>query len=160
MASLVYPDIFFFSHYAKCLHGRDHGGKGAMVGQMKDMWFTKGFIVLMYMRMRKRTRVNLSPFEIVFGRPPFMGMEGGKQQLPSTDLCEHNMLNYRKEKSSLLSNVCVREKDSQGKPAETPLHNIKPGDYMVIRDLRRKSWKVKKLEPFIVLLTTHRRQGS
>lgn len=78
-----------------------------MVGQMKDMWFTKGFIVLMYMRMRKRTRVNLSPFEIVFGRPPFMGMEGGKQQLPSTDLCEHNMLNYRKEKSSLLSNVCV-----------------------------------------------------
>ncbi|XP_048009377.1 protein NYNRIN-like [Megalobrama amblycephala] len=309
----------FFSHYAKCLHGRDHGGKGAMVRQMKDMWFTKGFtvvaenfcnrcvicnthnvargvkmplasqpasegpfeylmmdfielspcegkkyclvmvdmwskwvevfptskqdaaavakallteiiprwgiprkissdngthfvneaikqvgqflgidmrthcsyhassggaverenatiknklakccedtgltwikalpIVLMYMRMRKRTRVNLSPFEIVFGRPPFMGMEGGKQQLPSTDLCEHNMLNYCKEMSSLLSDVCVQVKAAQGKPAETPLHNIKPGDYVVIRDLRRKSWKAKRwLGPFVVLLTTH-----
>lgn len=36
--------------------------------------------VLMYMRMRKRVKTNLSPFEILFGRPPFMGIEGGKTQ--------------------------------------------------------------------------------
>lgn len=58
--------------------------------------------------------------------------------------------------SSLLSDVCVQVKAAQGKPAETPLHNIKPGDYVVIRDLRRKSWKAKRwLGPFVVLLTTH-----
>lgn len=110
----------------------------------------------MYMRMRKRSRVNLSPFEILFGRPPFIGVEGGKQRLPSTEVCEHDMLSYCKEMSSLLSNVCVQVKAAQGKVAETPLHDLKPGDFVVVRDLRRKSWKAKRwLGPFQVLLTTH-----
>ncbi len=47
--------------------------------------------------MRKQSRVNLSPFEILFGKPPYMGIDGGKQQLPSTELCEHDMLSYCKE---------------------------------------------------------------
>ncbi|MGL5564787.1 MAG: hypothetical protein ACRDC4_03560, partial [Plesiomonas sp.] len=106
--------------------------------------------------MRIRPKTNLSPFEIVFGRPPFMGIEGGRQQLPSTDLCEHDMLNYCKKMSSLLSDICVQVKAVQGKPAEIPLHDIRPGDSVVIRDLRRKSWKAKRwLGPFLVLLTTH-----
>ncbi len=45
-------------------------------------WLKALPIVLMYMRMRKRVKTNLSPFEILFGRPPFMGIEGGKQRLP------------------------------------------------------------------------------
>lgn len=41
-------------------------------------------------------------------------------------------------------------------PVEEPLHNIKPGDYVVVKNLRRKSWKTKGREgPFQVLLTTH-----
>ncbi len=36
-----------------------------------------------------------------------MGIDGGKQQLPSTELCEHDMSSYCKEMSSLLPNVCV-----------------------------------------------------
>ncbi len=59
-------------------------------------WLKALPIVLMYMRMRKRVKPNLSPFEILFGRPPFMGIEGGKQRLPSTDVCENDMLNYCK----------------------------------------------------------------
>ncbi|XP_055358758.1 uncharacterized protein LOC129603085 isoform X1 [Betta splendens] len=31
-------------------------------------------IVLSYMRMRRRMRTNLSPYEILFGRPPMMGL--------------------------------------------------------------------------------------
>ncbi|XP_026105742.1 uncharacterized protein LOC113077643 [Carassius auratus] len=47
-------------------------------------------------------------------------------------------------------------KAAQGKVAETPLHELKPGDFVVVRDLRRKSWKAKRwLGPFQVLLTTH-----
>ncbi len=70
-----------------------------------------------------------------------MGIDGGKQQLPSTELCEHDMSSYCKEMSSLLSNICVQVKAAQGKVAETPLHDIKPGDFVVVRDLRRKSWR-------------------
>ncbi len=54
-------------------------------------WLKALPIVLMYMRMRKRVK------QILFGRPPFMGIEGGKQRLPSTDVCENDMLNYCKK---------------------------------------------------------------
>lgn len=33
----------FFQHYAKLLHGKDHVSKTAMVAQMNELWFTKGF---------------------------------------------------------------------------------------------------------------------
>ncbi len=119
-------------------------------------WLKALPIVLMYMRMRKRVKTNLSPFEILFGRPPFMGMEGGKQRLPSTDVCENDMLNYCKEMSCLLSNISVQVKAAQGKVAERFLHEVRPGDFVVIRDHRRKSWESKRwLEPFQVLLVTH-----
>ncbi len=119
-------------------------------------WLKALPIVLMYMRMRKRVKINLSPFEILFGRPPFMGMEGGKQRLPSTDVCENDMLNYCKEMSCLLSNISVQVKAAQGKVAERFLHEVRPGDFVVIRDHRRKSWKSKRwLGPFQVLLVTH-----
>ncbi len=68
-----------------------------MVEETGLTWLKALPIVLMYMRMRKRVKTNLSPFEILFGRPPFMGIEGGKQRLPSTDVCENDMLNYCKE---------------------------------------------------------------
>ncbi len=107
-------------------------------------WLKALPIVLMYMRMRKRVKTNLSPFEILFGRPPFMGIEGGKQGLPSTDVCENDMLNYCKEVSCLLSNISVQVKAAQGKVAERFLHEVRPGDFVVIRDHRRKSWKSKR----------------
>ncbi len=66
------------------------------------------------------------------------------------------MLNYCKEMSCLLSNISVQVKAAQGKVAETFLHEVRPGDFVVIRDHRRKSWKSKRwLEPFQVLLVTH-----
>ncbi|KAL1279627.1 hypothetical protein QQF64_026300 [Cirrhinus molitorella] len=106
--------------------------------------------------MRRLVRSNLSPYEILFGKPPYVGLEGGKQPLPSTELCEHDMLSYCKEMSSLLSNICVQVKAEQQKAAEALLHDIKPRDFVVIRDFRRKSWKAKRwLGPFQVLLTTY-----
>ncbi len=85
-----------------------------------------------------------------------MGIEGGKQGLPSTDVCENDMLNYCKEVSCLLSNISVQVKAAQRKVAERFLHEVRPGDFVVIRDHRRKSWKSKRwLGPFQVLLVTH-----
>ncbi len=73
-----------------------------------------------------------------------MGIEGGKQGLPSTDVCKNDMLNYCKEVSCLLSNISVQVKAAQGKVAERFLHEVRPGDFVVIRDHRRKSWKSKR----------------
>uniref|UniRef100_A0A9J8AXJ4 Histidine triad nucleotide binding protein 1 n=1 Tax=Cyprinus carpio carpio TaxID=630221 RepID=A0A9J8AXJ4_CYPCA len=57
----------------------------------------------------------------------------------------------------IVAKKCAEQvKAAQGKVAETPLHDLKPGDFVVVRDLRRKSWKAKRwLGPFQVLLTTH-----
>ncbi len=52
---------------------------------------------------------------MLFGRPPFMGIGGGKQRLPSTDVCENDMLNYCKEMSCLLSNISVQVKVPRGR---------------------------------------------
>ncbi len=118
-------------------------------------WLKALPIVLMYIRMRKRVKTNLSPFEILFGRPPFMGIEGGKQRLPSTDVCENDVELLQRNVLSVVKYFCAG-KSCQGKVAETFLHEVRPGDFVVIRDNRRKSWKSKRwLGPFQVLLVTH-----
>lgn len=58
--------------------------------------------------------------------------------------------------SSVLSDISVQVKAAQSKPAETVLHDIKPGDYVVVKDFRRRSWRARRWNgPFQVLLTTH-----
>ncbi len=96
--------------------------------QMRELWFTKGFTVVAENFCKRCVTCNThnvargiktplasqpapaGPFEILFGRPPFMGIEGGKQRLPATDVCENDMLNYCKEVSCLLSNISVQVK--------------------------------------------------
>ncbi|XP_052408626.1 uncharacterized protein LOC127953420 [Carassius gibelio] len=61
-----------------------------------------------------------------------------------------------REEGSRASNQQSQVKAAQEKVAEIPLHNLKPGDFVMVRDLRRKSRKAKRwLGPFQVLLTTH-----
>nr|XP_040024962.1 uncharacterized protein LOC120812815 [Gasterosteus aculeatus aculeatus]XP_040024964.1 uncharacterized protein LOC120812817 [Gasterosteus aculeatus aculeatus] len=41
------------------------------------------------------------------------------------------------------------------KPAEGPLHKLKPGDFVVVKDFRRKNWKARRWQgPFQILLVT------
>ncbi|KAG1933982.1 transmembrane protein 161B [Pimephales promelas] len=114
-------------------------------------------IELTYMRMRKRGGAQLSPFEILFGRPPHMGWEPhNPRPLPDTTLCEHDMLNYCVELDKVFSDISRQVKAAAPVPAETALHSIRPGDFVLIKDLRRKHWKAKRWQgPFQVLLTTH-----
>ncbi|XP_036974009.1 uncharacterized protein LOC119030483 isoform X2 [Acanthopagrus latus] len=46
-------------------------------------------------------------------------------------------------------------KDALPAPAAHKLHDLEPGDWVVIRDLRRKNWRARRWNgPFQVLLTT------
>ena len=114
-------------------------------------------IALTYMRMRKRGRAQLSPFEILFARPPHMGWEPHKPRpLPDTTLCEHDMLQYCVELDKVFCDISKQVQAAAPEPAETALHSIRPGDFVLIKDLRRKHWKTKRWQgPFQVLLTTH-----
>ncbi|KAL1261327.1 hypothetical protein QQF64_006592 [Cirrhinus molitorella] len=52
--------------------------------------------------------------------------------------------------------ISQQVKDALPKPAEGVLHDIRPGDFVVIKDFRRKHWKSRRCNgPFQVLLITH-----
>ncbi|XP_029968045.1 uncharacterized protein LOC115403325 [Salarias fasciatus] len=47
-------------------------------------------------------------------------------------------------------------KEALPRPAEGPLHRLNPGDWILVKDFRRKHWKARRwLGPFQVLLVTH-----
>lgn len=71
-------------------------------------------------------------------------------------LCEHDLLSYCVYLSSSLADIRKVVQAALPQPAEGPLHSIQPGDFDVVKDLRRKSWKALRWQrPFQVLLVTH-----
>lgn len=66
-------------------------------------------MVLMYMRITQRVQVNLSHFEILFGRPPLLGVGPSPHPLHSTHQCDdmlHNYLSRSKTHSLKLNQHC------------------------------------------------------
>ena len=62
-------------------------------------------IVLTQVRAGVRARSNLSPFDILLGRPMNTGIGPEKRPHPSTGLCEDEMLRYCKNLSSALPSI-------------------------------------------------------
>lgn len=79
-------------------------------------------LVLMYMRMRRRARSNLSSFEILFAVPPQTGA-GPPGPLPSASLCEDALLTYCSKLSSQLAGVRAQVAVALPRPATGPLHS-------------------------------------
>lgn len=103
-------------------------------------WTKAPPVVFMYMRMRQRAYVNLSPYEIMFGR-----------------CCDDDILHYCKNLSSLLSKISQHLKSSLPRAALASLHYIKLGDYIIFRDLKKKNWKSEMWNGlFQVHLVTHK----
>uniref|UniRef100_A0AAQ4RQ79 ribonuclease H n=1 Tax=Gasterosteus aculeatus aculeatus TaxID=481459 RepID=A0AAQ4RQ79_GASAC len=111
-------------------------------------------LVLFHMRMRIRNKHSLSPFEIVFGRPPCTGV-GPVKLAMTTGNYEDSMLRYCANLSSSLSTLHGQVKAALPSPATAVQHHLKPGDWVLIKDHRRKHWKQRRYTgPFQVLLTT------
>ena len=87
-------------------------------------------LVLMYMRMRKRGRANLSPFEILFAAPPNVGVAPPVAPSPETALCESNVLTYCSNLTKTLADVRAQVMAALPRPAEGQLHTLQPGDFL------------------------------
>ncbi|XP_060767572.1 uncharacterized protein LOC132875024 isoform X3 [Neoarius graeffei] len=112
-------------------------------------------VVLTQMRMQTRPKHGLSPFEILFGRVPNTGIGPAQGTPPDTRLCDDAMLNYCATLSSALKFIHKQVKEALPKPTEGPLHDLQPGDWIVVKDFRRTKWNKPRWNgPFQVLLTT------
>lgn len=82
-------------------------------------------LALMYMRMRKPVRANLSPFEIMFAGIPNVGANAPQTMLPETTLSQNSVLTYC---GNLSKSLRGQVKAALPTPAEDQLHNLKLGE--------------------------------
>lgn len=109
-------------------------------------------IALTYMRMRERARTGLSPFEILFGRPPVTPFS---THAPELFQGHESLRQYCIGLSRALSSIRDQVKDTLPKPAEGPLHPLKPGDFVLIRSLPSLKKVHRRWEgPYQILLVT------
>ncbi|KAJ0022331.1 hypothetical protein NQD34_009821 [Periophthalmus magnuspinnatus] len=118
-------------------------------------WIKALPLALMYMRMRVRSRCNMSLFEILFARPPNLGLGPPPRELPHSSLCDDNVLAYCKELNALLSSISVQVKAALPMAADAVLHKIRVGDSVLVKETRRKHWHfIRWVGPYVVLLIT------
>lgn len=104
-------------------------------------WVKALSLGLFHMRMRIRNKYGLSLFEIVFGRPPSTG-RGPVRPALTTGQYEDSMLRYCANLLAALPNVHSQAKAVLPVLATAVQHCLKPGDWVLIKDHRRKRWKL------------------
>ncbi|XP_066530174.1 uncharacterized protein [Hoplias malabaricus] len=95
-------------------------------------------LVLWQIRTRPQPKTGLSAFEIVFGRPPNIGVG---PPLQDQVLLSDTLVAYCSKLYTILSDIYPQVKAVLPSPADQFLHDFKPGDWVLIKDLRRQHWK-------------------
>ncbi|KAJ8332358.1 hypothetical protein SKAU_G00426510 [Synaphobranchus kaupii] len=111
-------------------------------------------IVLTGMRGRVHAATGLSPYEVITGRPMRTGCHPPGLMLDK-ELADTRMVSYCVQLTNVLRSVHQQVKAALPDPASGPLHDLQPGDWVVIKDFRRKKWHQARWRgPFQILLTT------
>lgn len=106
-------------------------------------------LALLNIRTQPRTDIGISPFEMLYGMPYDTGA-------PQTHPClrDQNIQTYVTQLMKYRDNLWKKRLITQRPPLNITLHQVKPGDWILI-----KAWKETTLEPkwegpYLVLLTT------
>lgn len=66
---------------------------------------------------------------------------GGPVKIPSREELEDSMLNYCINLSNSLKSIHVQVKAALPVPLEGRLHSIEAGDWVVVKDCKRRHWR-------------------
>lgn len=87
------------------------------------LWVKALPLMLFHMHIRIRPKNKLSPYEVLYGRPPNTGIGASDKRFLATSECEDAMLRYCANLSSALSAVNSQVKAALPTPADSTLHD-------------------------------------
>ncbi|NXD88926.1 POL5 protein, partial [Halcyon senegalensis] len=124
----------------------------AKIGQETNLsWYQSLPLALLRIRAKPRVRENLSPFEILYGRPYQFQFSGEDVvQLGSEYLCMY-MIELQKQLDKIYKVVL----GTRARGLDQPIHPFKPGDHVYVKTFSGRSLEEKWNGPYQVLLTTH-----
>ena len=124
-----------------------------VMGATELDWVKALPIVLTGIRGRVHSVTALSPYEVITGRPMSIGCHPPGLMLDK-DLADTQMVSYCVQLTNALRSVYQQVKAALPVPARGPLHDLQPGDWVVIKDFRRKKWHQPRWRgPYQVFIT-------
>ena len=112
-------------------------------------------LVLLTMRGRTRTKVGLSPYEVLMGWLMPMVTGAPHNSNMNTERFHHNMIDYCITSPENLQTIRSQMKEALPLSKEGQLHDLIPGDWIVVKDHRRQTWNSPRwLGPYQLLLIT------
>lgn len=107
-------------------------------------------IALLNIRTQPRTDMGISPFEMLFGMPYDIGIP---REHPG--ILDKHIQIYIKELMKYKQELWNKGLLTQRPPLDITLHQVKPGDWVLIRSWKETTLQPRWEGPFLVLLTTN-----
>ena len=124
----------------------------AKIGQEANLSWPQSLpLALLRIRVKPRVKENLSPFEILYGRP-YQFLFSGEDL---TQLGSEYLYTYITELQKQLNKVHKFVLGTRARGLDQPIHPFKPGDYVYIKIFSGQPLEEKWNGLYQVLLTTH-----
>ncbi|RMC21165.1 hypothetical protein DUI87_02023 [Hirundo rustica rustica] len=121
-----------------------------LVIETKMPWVQLMPLALAKIRARPRGDIQLSPFELMFGIPyPYNSQPSGGVEISDVYLKQ-----YVARILSLVKSLRQEAQLEQTLPMDFAVHNIQPGDWVLVKEWKEAPLVAKWRGPFQVLLTT------